>query len=276
MRAACGRETDVGAPLEAVGGVGREAERLGRLADPDGVEMGALDEDVAGRFRDARGLAADDAGQGHRPRLVGDDEHVGREREGPAVEVDEGLAALGLADDDAAAADPAEIEGVDGLGRGEEDVVRDVDDVVDGPQAHGLDPAREPVGRRPDRDVPDDDAAVPGAEGLGDDLDVGDVRRGLGELGEGPILLDERKAQERRHLAGDAEVAERVGPVGVGLEVQDEVAVPLLGRVGDEADHRQLVEDLLPGEVDGDVFAEPVQADLHFVPNCLRNLRSFS
>ena len=67
-------------------------------------------------------------------------------------------------------------------------------------------------------------------------------------------------------LAGDAEVAERVGPVGVGLEVEDEVAVPLLDRFGDEADHGQLVEELLAGEVDGDVFAEPIQTDLHFGP----------
>ena len=186
------------------------------------------------------------------------------------------LAPLGLADDDAAAADPAEIEGVDGLAGGEEDVVRDVDDVVDRPQAHGLEPADEPVGRRPDRDAADDEAAVAGAEGLGRDLDVGDVGRGLAELGDRPVLLEQRPAEHGPDLAGDAEVAERVRPVGVGLEVEDEVAALVLDGLGDEPDHGQPVDQLLRGEIDGDVFADPVQADLHFVPNCLRNLRSFS
>ncbi len=99
-----------------------EAELLRGLADRGRIEVGALDEDVAGRLGDARGLAADDPGQGDRPRLVGDDEHLGRELEPAAVEVDQRLAPLGLADDDAAAADPPEVERVDGLGRGETDV----------------------------------------------------------------------------------------------------------------------------------------------------------
>ena len=36
-----------------------------------------------------------------------------------------------------------------GWRRGEQDVVRDVDDVVDGLEAHGLDARPEPIGRRP-------------------------------------------------------------------------------------------------------------------------------
>ena len=100
--------------------------------------------------------------------------------------------------------------------------------------------------------------------------------RGLVELGDRPVALEERPAEHGPDLAGDAEVAEGVRTVGVGLEIEDEIAVLLLDGLGDPAGHGQPVDELLPGEVDGDVLADPVQADLHFVPNCLRNLRSFS
>ena len=92
----------------------------------------------------------------------------------------------------------------------------------------------------------------------------------------GQSLSMSGQAQHGPDLPGDAEVAERVRPVGVRLQVEDEVAVPLFDRFGDEADHGQLVDELLAGQVDGDELADPVLADLHFVPNCLRNLRSFS
>ena len=96
-----------------------------------GSKTGALDEDVRGRVRDARLLAAHDAGDGHRLLLVGDDEHVRAERDVPAFERPERLALLRPADDDPAAADLGQVEGVDGLAGGEEDVVGRVDDVVD-------------------------------------------------------------------------------------------------------------------------------------------------
>ncbi len=198
------------------------------------------------------------------------------ELERPAVEILQCLAPFRLANDDPAAADRSEIEGVDGLGRGEEHVVRDVDDVVDRPEAHGFDPALQLVGRRADRDVPDDEAAITGAKAFVQDLDVGDLRRGLGQLVDRPALLVEGQAEHGPDLPGDAEVAERVRPVGVGLEIEDHVPVPFLDRVGDEADHGQLVEELPAGEVHRNELADPVQADLHFAPNCLRNLRSFS
>jgi hypothetical protein len=165
---------------------------------------------------------------------------------------------------------------VDRLGRGEEDVVRDVDDVVDRLEAHGLDPAPEPVRRGADRDVPDDEAAVPGAERFGRDLDVGDVRRRFGELRERPVRREKRLPEQGRDLAGDAELAERVRPVGVRLEVEDRVPVPLLDGLGNEADHGQPLGELLAGEAGVDIVLDPVLADSHGVPNCLRNLRSFS
>ena len=79
-----------------------------------------------------------------------------------------------------------------------------------------------------------------------------------------------------RDFAGHAQVAERVGTVGVGLDVQDDVAVLLLRLLGDEADHGQPVERAPEGDVDVDVVLEPVQTDLHLRWNCLLKRRSFS
>ena len=45
-------------------------------------------------------------------------------------------------------------------------------------------------------------------------------------------------------------MAERVGPVGVGLDVEDDVAVLLLDLLDDEADHGQPVEEFAERDVD--------------------------
>jgi hypothetical protein len=67
-----------------------------------------------------------------------------------------------------------------------------------------------------------------------------------------------------RNLPGDPEMAEGVGPVGIGLDVEDRVPVrrfrPFLA---DEADHRQPVEKLAPRHLDVDVFLKPAQTDFH-------------
>ena len=249
---------------------------LGGQPDRYGIETGALDEDVHGRAGDARLLAAHDPGQGDGLVLVGDDQHLRGELDRPAVEALELLPLLGPADDDPAAGELLEVECVDGLARREEDVVRHVDDVVDGPQAHGLDPLPEPIGRGPDGDAADEEAAVARAEGLVEDLDVGEVGRRLLELVRPATSAREPGAGHRRDLPGDPEVAERVGPVGVGLDFEDAVPPDLFRLLGDEADHGQPLEELGKGEVHLHVFVEPIQTDLHLRLNCLRNRRSFS
>ena len=225
---------------------------------------------------DAGLLAAHDAGQGDGLLDVGDDQHLRGELDDAAVEARQLLPFLGPADDDPAAGELPEIERVDGLSGREEDVVRHVDDVVDRPQAHGLDPRPEPVGGGPDDDAADEEAAIARAEGLVEHLDVGEVGRPLLELDDRPLRLDETGAGHRRDLAGDPEMAQRVGPVGVGLDLEDAVRPGLLRLLADEPDHRQPLEELGKGEVHLHVFVEPIQTDLHLRLNCLRNRRSFS
>ena len=87
-------------------------------------------------------------------------------------------------------------------------------------------------------------AAVPRAEVIVQDLDVDELGRPDGEIDERPGLLLERRAEHGRDLPGDAEMAERVGTVGVGLDVEDDVPVALLAAFNDKSDHGQAVEEL--------------------------------
>ena len=73
---------------------------------------------------------------------------------------------------------------------------------------------------------------------------ISDVR--IGQLDERVDLFLEGRAQHDRDFPGHPEMAEGVGPVGVGLDVEDDVAVRRLRPfLADEADHRQAVEELL-------------------------------
>ena len=81
-----GGGVEVGAALEAVGGVGVEAVAAGAAADAGGVEPGGFDEDVFGFGGDHGVVAAHDSGEGEGFLFVGDDEVVGFEDAVGAVE----------------------------------------------------------------------------------------------------------------------------------------------------------------------------------------------
>ena len=81
-----GGGVEVGAALEAVGGVGVEAVAAGAAADGGGVEPGGFDEDVFGLGGDHGVAAAHDSGEGEGFVFVGDDEVVGFEGAVGAVE----------------------------------------------------------------------------------------------------------------------------------------------------------------------------------------------
>ena len=77
-----GRPADlgVGAALEAVAGVGVEAEAAGGGAHRVGLEVGALEQNRRGGGSDFGRLAAHHPGQRHRPLGVGDHQHGRGER----------------------------------------------------------------------------------------------------------------------------------------------------------------------------------------------------
>ena len=150
-------ELRVRAALEAMGGVRVHPQALGGLAHRPGVEPGALDQHVAGPRTDLAVLAAHDAGQGHRPRAVGDHQHVVGELALGAVQGGQDLARVRRADDDGRGravrdgADLVEVEAVERLAHLPQHVVGDVDHVVDRAQADGsgaAGPASRATGRR--------------------------------------------------------------------------------------------------------------------------------
>ena len=193
-----------------------------------------------------------------------------------AVEEPQALAPPGAPDDDLAAAELPEIEDVDRLARREQNVVRGVHDVVDRAQAHGFEARPQPLRRRPDLDAADDEPAVTGAEDFLQDLDIDGLGGRFGQLRDRPGAMLERAAQEDGDFAGHSDVPERIGPVGVGLDVEDGVPVAVLDGLRHEADHGQPVDELPDGHVEAHVIPEPVQMDLHRSWNCLLNRRSFS
>ena len=125
-----GGGVEVGAALEAVGGVGVEAVAAGAAADGGGIEPGGFDENVFGVRRDHGVPAAHDSGEGESFFVVGYDEVVGFEGAVGAVEELQLFAFAGEADYDAAF-ELVEVEGVGGVAHAEEDEVRRVDGVGD-------------------------------------------------------------------------------------------------------------------------------------------------
>ena len=125
-----GGGVEVGAALEAVGGVGVEAVAAGAAADAGGIEPGGFDEDVFGFGGDHGVPAAHDSGEGKGLLLVGYYEVVGFEGAVGAVEEFEFFAFVGEADDDATF-DFVEVEGVGGMAHADEGEVAGVDGVGD-------------------------------------------------------------------------------------------------------------------------------------------------
>ena len=168
------REVGVDALLPAVRALGAKRVALGAPEDRAGLEVGGLEEDGGRLLGHLRVEPAHDPGEGDRALAVGDDE-VGRvELAQVAVEARELLARPRAPDDDPAARERVEVEGVQRVPEREHDVVRHVDDVRD--RAHpGSGEARlHPRRRLADPHVPEEAAHV--ARAALEVLD-GDVRR---------------------------------------------------------------------------------------------------
>ena len=164
---------DVGAALEPVGGLGGEAEGPRGAADRARLEAGALEQDGRGPIRHLGIGAAHHPAHRDRPRGVTDHQHVGCQGPVAAVERGEALAGARPAHHDAALREGVEIERVQGLAQLPEDVVGGVDHVVDGAQAGGPEPLRQPGRRGPHGEPGDHPGGIAGAE-----VGVEDLHRG--------------------------------------------------------------------------------------------------
>ena len=196
------------------------AEGAAGLADRIAGEGGALEQQLGGIALDLAVEAAHDAGQRDRLLGVADDQIVGIEGEFLLVQRGDLLALVGAADDDAAARDVGQVEGVHGLADLDQGVVRDVDDVVDRAQAGERQMAAHPAGAFARMDVADVVGEVARAEVGRFDADV-DGRVGLGRAGEIGRGHLERLVQQRGDLAVDAQNALAVGAVRGDRDVED-------------------------------------------------------
>ena len=147
----------------------------------------------------------------------------GGQRALDTVERDHLLAGARRAHDDLGAVDLVEVEGVERLAALQQHEVRRVDHAGDGPDAAGLEPLREPGGRRPDPHPLDDPRRVAEAAVRSLDGNPQGRRCQRGLLLQPGLRVRHRDAGGCRDLAGDAEVRERVGTVGGDVDLEDHV-----------------------------------------------------
>ena len=170
---ASGNRLGVGAALEAVRGVGVEAQAARGCADRRRVPPRRFEQDVLRRGRHGGVEAAHDAGERDGALGVGNDD-VGRvENPFDAVERHELFSAARLADDDAAAGELVEVEGVERLADVPEDVVGGVHGGADGLGADGGQPGSDALGGLRGGDPGDDAGAEAAAEARDFDGDGG-------------------------------------------------------------------------------------------------------
>ncbi len=189
-----------------------------------GSKAGRFEQDIGGGRGDFGLQPTHDAGHGHRPFGVADDERLSVQAALVAVQGgDEGLVASGPTDNDTAAAQGGEVKGVQRLAGFEHHVVGDVDDIVDRPHAHGAQPLLQPLRRRADGDLADFPGGVTGTEFRRFDADL--VPGPGGGQGRYPVhQRTQRTVGETADLAGDAAHTGAVGPVGRQVHLDHRVA----------------------------------------------------
>ena len=231
-------------------------------ADRAGVPVGRLEEHGGRGLTDLRVCAADDPGHADRMLGVRDHQRLAVQRAGDAIEGHQRLTRRGPADDEPVGGDPVVIKRVHRLPEFEHDIVRDVDDVVDRPDARGLQPPLDLVGGRPDAHALDHPGREPGAALRIRDLDRHARRRGGGTRGlraRGP----KPPIQQQRDLARHAEDAHAVGTVGGQFDIEDRVVAHPLDLLDRKADAVQPLDEGLEGNVHLDVLAQPLQRNAH-------------
>ena len=203
-----------------------DAKTLRALPYGRGVEVGALQEHFGGTLPYLGVAPPHDAGKGHTLLPVTDGE-VGR-GEDPllAVQGDELLVIGGGGDNDPAAGEELEVEGVQRVAVFKEHVVGHVHDVVDGADAGGAQPVGEPgrgVGQGAAGYVA---RGVARAELGGQYLDLRDAVDGSTGLDDIETRVVHLLAELRGDLAGDADHAQAVCPVRGEADLEDHVLGP--------------------------------------------------
>ena len=263
----------IGAALEAVRGVGLEAQPARHLAHRAALEVGALEEEVAGRRGDLAVAPAHHPCQGHGALRVGDHQHALFEPPLDAVERHQPLARPRRAHHDARPREPRQVEGVEGLTHLPQDVVGGVDHVVDRPLADRLETAAQPRRALADAHAAHHARRVAQAARVGD-LDPRRFAGARAGLRRRPLGLAQRPLQLDRQLARQPEMVHGVGPVGGDVDVEHRVVVARFEALDGEPDRGQRRGELRRRR-HVDEVRQPGAQELHG-RTCLSSRSSFS
>ncbi len=199
------RRLGIAASLEALAGVGRQAQSPGGCAHRGRRKPSRLDENVLRRGSNLRGRAADHAGECDGARVVRDDEHLGSQGPIDPVERAQGLARFRAPHPNRETRERLEVEKMHRLAELEEDQVRRVDDVVDRAESARRETRDDPVRRRAHGHAAHHPRGVAAAHVGGEDRHH-HGRRSAGGGGGGKTRC-QREPERCRHFARDPEVA---------------------------------------------------------------------
>ena len=133
--------------------IGAHAQLLCSPANLYRFEISGLEHNSGGVIHDTAVLAAHNTGNCNRLFCICNDQHFRRKLTLLTVQCGDGLAVLGVADNDLAVLDIAQVKSVHGLAVFQHDIVGDVYQIVDGTHAAGTKPLPHPAGRRADLHV---------------------------------------------------------------------------------------------------------------------------
>ncbi len=203
--------------------VGAQAEQSRRAQDVGAVPGRHLQEHARGLVGDLGDQATHDPGDARGPLAIADEHGLRVEAALDPVERGHRLPFRGRADDQLAARQLVEVEGVQGLSGHQHHVVGDVDDVRDRPHPGSCQACLEPGRRWPDLD-PGEGASAEARTELGNV----DAHRGelfdpvaAGRLGvELPRRVRQRRSRDRMDLTRNAVDAHAIDPVRIEVELE--------------------------------------------------------
>ena len=213
--------------LKATAGIRAQANAAGAATHRLRREHRRLQPDGGGAVVDGAGGSADHPGQGHGLVGVADDERVGAQVVGGAIESGEGLAVPGRTQIEhgrieatrANVSEAVAIKRMQGLAQLQHHQIGDVHHVVDRPQAGTLQPLLQPQRRGANLQIAQRREAEQTAR-FDAVLHSGRHRQIAGCHGRGCRRQVERAASEGGHLASDTAHRQAIGSVGGDRQLQ--------------------------------------------------------
>ena len=229
----------------------------------DRVEPGAFEQHRLRAAGYSRLLAPHDAGQGHRPFGVGDDQSVFGKFPLLFVECAQGFAVPRPPHDDFLLPQTVEVEGMKGMAQFHQHVVRHIGDIVDGPNPDRFQTLCQPSGRGSDANISDHSCAVPVAEFRIGNLDGSRVAGGAASLFQLNLERFQTSAPGGGKLPRHAVVVQAVGAVGGDFNVEENPVAARLDGFHIETDIPQLLRQLLRRGGNVDEFFKPLEGYFH-------------